>query len=194
MIEEIIVASEVGGGGFAENWVETWNGHYGALCADGLAVDMPDSIHLNVTFSSTGQECSDIALVATDTGKNTAWTGRVSAGSSYTVPELNIDIGSDYKPFGGVVPPEPANIPSEWDAIPSVCVNPLVPNFTNNTPCFNDEKCTIEPYTKCGFVGKDPLLISPPNRLNTEEMLQGYSSRYAIFMSTRRRVSYRCVF
>lgn len=46
-------------------------------------------------------------------GENKAWTGRMN--DKYVVPILKYEYGTDDKPFGSAVPPEPAYNPYDWD-------------------------------------------------------------------------------
>ena len=129
---------------------------------------------VEVSWTEDSSICTDIAQVVTASGKNTAWTGRLSPGSSYILPggqsiisdDINMTLKSDFQPFGGVVPPEPVSIPSEWDGKKSVCINPAKPWRVSGTECPNNAGCTGGEYTYCAFIGKDALNIESPDLSN----------------------------
>ena len=72
----------------------------------------------DVIFKIRDPWCEYVAQVITPFGQNKAWWSRVAAesGQQYIVPNLNYNFLYDYKPFGSLVPPDPADNPQAWDA------------------------------------------------------------------------------
>gem|GEM_PF-1307166 len=58
--------------------------------------------------------CDMLTQTVTATGRNKAWSRRVSAGSTFVLPSLGTTYGSDYRPFGSVLAPEPVDYPENW--------------------------------------------------------------------------------
>lgn len=123
--------------------------------------------------------CTDVAQVVTPSGRSTPWSGRVAQGSSFVVPggatdingDVNITLGSDYTPFGGIVPPKPVDFPEDWDSRANVCVIPGYTIATNGIPCVDSTDCNAAPYTQCGQDG-DPLFVEAPDKENFDEPYQ----------------------
>ncbi|MFA6512246.1 MAG: hypothetical protein WCV86_03940 [Patescibacteria group bacterium] len=57
--------------------------------------------------------CNKIVQVVDDSGQNKAWTQRLQPSSSYSVPDLNYNLATDFTPFGGIIPPP--GTPESWD-------------------------------------------------------------------------------
>ena len=153
-------------------WYEFSAGEYGTFNEFDNAFG-----RLSVTWNTNEFFCTEVAQVVTSGGLATPWSGRVSQGSSFIVPgqtsilpgEPNITIGSDFTPFGGIVPPDPIDFPEQWDGRRSVCANPANPDiFISDPPrpCISDLDCTVAPYTVCHFTGKDALTLEPPDLLS----------------------------
>ncbi len=109
-----------------------------------------------------GPECLAFVQVVTPNGYNKAWVDRVAEGSIYGVPNLLYGYGADWQPFGGAVPPAPADNPPTWDSNTQEVNNQplyiLPPDTTFAKPyqvrAGSPWSCDpAAPYSSCEYIG-----------------------------------------
>ncbi len=130
-----------------------------------------------VQFVLSDRFCSTVAEVVSPYGENQSWASRLDSVNKYEVPELKYTYSTDYRPFGGLVPPNPVEIPEDWDAVPgtSVCSNDVSIACKTNDECGYNGVCTDL------YQGRQPIRWQLPdvNQFSTPPYQVRFSSPYA---------------